>query len=125
MKHILVLFFIISARCYGQFNNVNSGAQAIDNFSFTIGEIFVVEIEKENKNFLDVTLYPNPVSNIAFLEIKGVLKNKRIQVFSIAGELIYSGELIDSNINFADISQGIYFIKSESNEFEPIKIIKN
>ncbi len=129
MKYVTIIFLIISVNGYSQLShgNINSGGQTSHNFSFAVGEIFVIEVQKneDETSFLSVTLYPNPVSSIAFIEIEGILKNKKIQIYSITGRLIYSGVLVNSKINFSDISQGFYFIKSESNEFKPIKIIKN
>jgi hypothetical protein len=69
---------------------------------------------EENPYSIDISVYPNPVTNISTLTIKGNIKNEKLklEIFNITGEIIIS-ERIENKflINRDEFNTGIYFFK--------------
>jgi hypothetical protein len=74
-----------------------------------------------NDNFL---FYPNPVTSV--LKITGgATENILFNVIRVTGETVLAGRLIDQQIDFSNLSDGIYFIELRNdNTIFTRKIIK-
>lgn len=78
-----------------------------------------------NSEELNITLYPNPVSNI--LTIEGVnIENKSIFIQNSLGQNLPSNFLTSNQINVANLPNGIYFviIEEENTQLRRLKFIK-
>ena len=79
-------------------------------------------------NLVDVNIYPNPTSNILYIDLLNVKESvSSISITDITGKIVY--QLIAPQgvtiINFTDFAIGTYFVKLESeNEILIKKIIK-
>jgi len=71
-------------------------------------------------------LYPNPFTDEMTIEMKYNTKRVSFEVYSIAGQLLYSDNFtVKTTIFLHDLSAGIYFIKIQHDQFsDTIKIIK-
>ena len=125
---IWILLVLFSLPTLGQesLQSVNSGGLSSDDFSFSFGEIFVVEIiEEEEKLYtVDASMFPNPTTGLSFLKTEWVLENKWIEIYNMFGQQVIRLEVTNNQINCSELSSGIYILKSTSNEFNPIKFIK-
>ncbi len=94
------------------FDNQTSNASASTPFptaSYTAAVAGVVENQIEG-----FALYPNPVTNRAFIisSANGVEKN--IEIFSVSGEQVYSKKIkSNQTIDISNLSTGFYLIKVE------------
>ncbi len=91
-----------------QFSNIPSGWQKDASASYSTDCQSVSGVEDELLN-AGVNLYPNPVTDILFIESK--LPLKRVEIYSILGEKV---KVVHSNfksIEFGDLSKGIYLIR--------------
>ncbi len=89
---------------------VAQGYNYVDNFQF-IPYNGILEIDPENR---DLIVYPNPTNG--FLSIKGKAI-KEIKVYDLQGrEIVVSTNKEEDKLilNFAELEQGIYFIKINS-----------
>jgi len=71
-------------------------------------------------------IYPNPATN--HLTIKSITKNVTITIFDLTGKIVIANYIADyeMDLGIAELENGIYFIKMESDEHsETKKIVKN
>jgi len=68
----------------------------------------------ENVEIPSITIYPNPVQDELKIE-NGELKIKNVQIFDLSGKIILHSQLsILHSISVANMPQGIYFIRIET-----------
>ncbi len=82
-----------------------------------------IQIEKK-----DVTLYPNPVKDILYIEAQESIKS--IEVYNLNGSLLQKkvnvGNGLENQINLKYLQAGIYFVKIKSEKTDKAyKIVKN
>ncbi|MCB9261045.1 MAG: T9SS type A sorting domain-containing protein [Flavobacteriales bacterium] len=70
------------------------------------------------------TLYPNPA--IHFIRLNGIEnQSEKIQLFNSNGILMKEMMVFENqNINIEDLSEGMYFLKSENDSFTTLKFVK-
>ena len=70
----------------------------------------VIENNDDNKDNLDLNIYPNPSHD--FVNIESSLSNYDIQIFDLIGKQVYSSESIQNNIKIdvSDFEAGTYII---------------
>ncbi len=79
-----------------------------------------------NQLNLDIDIYPNPVENILQIENKANIIINNITIFNLLGKQVKKETTNFSQLNLADINQGIYFIRFDTNKgMLTKKIIKN
>lgn len=80
----------------------------------------------ENKNrTLDLQIYPNPVSEYFSVKLKENDKIETLKIFDSSGKLVKDMIYNHTNINVAELSSGIYFIKIKTSKGDYLgKIIK-
>ncbi len=74
-----------------------------------------------------VKIYPNPVSGMLNISLPETIatQNPEFQITDIAGRMLRSGNLNQSQINLSDLTQGVYFLKiNTSNGLINKKFIK-
>jgi hypothetical protein len=82
-------------------------------------------------NFLNdlLLIYPNPVSDILYIECSGYQQENAIaEIVDVSGSVVWSGMIESSvaSINLSTAANGIYFLKVHYREYcEVKKIIKN
>lgn len=86
-------------------------------------------VENNTLNDISVKLYPNPVSNILF--VNGLnFKNYCCQVIDLVGNVVYNSDNLNTEnlqINLEYLKSGNYYLRINSNEFYkviPFRIIK-
>lgn len=79
------------------------------------------EVSENNNEILEV--YPNPTQNDIY--IKNFNGPMDVQVFSVTGQLMYSGRLYSQNFSMSFLSNGMYWFmaKDDSGKFFSTKII--
>lgn len=96
---------------------------AFDNFQFCDGTEGINEVLNNNL----IKIYPNPVSDILYIDRKTESSHEIIQIISCSGETLYSKSNFKSNyINLKEIGlvNGIYFLKySDTKSYTIRKII--
>ena len=71
----------------------------------------------------EVGIFPNPVIDI--LNVTNVSSKSLFKIFSLNGQLIKSGIIVDSSINVSQISKGVYILSiSDDEKTSNIKFIK-
>lgn len=88
---------------------------------------------KENENLSNgnISIYPNPTSNVFFINASGEYKmgkNDKYEVYSVSGQLIYSDKITSNTtaVDISDLSNGIYVVKAYiSNSVSINKVVKN
>ena len=73
-----------------------------------------------------IVCYPNPVKTDFVIQTNSLLEGKTYRLYNIDGRLIKKGTL-NTNYTFVqsnDLSSGMYLIKIEGVESNPIKVIK-
>jgi len=82
----------------------------------------------ENAN-LNVKIYPNPTNGIFNIYLNNSTENTNVAIYNVVGNKVVEYNNVTENnlkINIKDFSNGVYFIKINSNNNEIIsKIIKN
>ena len=74
----------------------------------------------------DLTLYPNPVTNILYFNAPSSLNIEKIEVYDITGRLMNTGKLNENELDLSNLIKGNYIIKIYCLEgIISKKIIKN
>ena len=91
---------------------------------YVVQEIYEATSLSLNDNFLDINIYPNPVSD-GFLNIVSNSNNPlNISVYDLNGREVISQKIIFDSIDISSLSQGIYsLILSEGKKSTIKKII--
>ncbi|HET6559003.1 MAG TPA: right-handed parallel beta-helix repeat-containing protein [Prolixibacteraceae bacterium] len=73
-----------------------------------------------------ILVYPNPMTNVLSIEIKGNTKKKGFEIINSTGQVVFKGFIVEKKVvQTADFPSGIYMIKIESgNTFELKSTIK-
>ncbi|MBO9690658.1 T9SS type A sorting domain-containing protein [Chryseobacterium sp.] len=125
--------------------NINSGAVSADNFSHSVGEIYVIpddpdqagsgtmgmlyqsvlqvlgvsEIEKDH-----VKIYPNPTTDFVYVKLSSKSKIDGVEIYDLNGRLILVTRLESDKLDLRTLNQGVYIISFKNPDLKPIKIIK-
>ncbi|QDP84791.1 T9SS type A sorting domain-containing protein [Chryseobacterium sp. SNU WT5] len=90
-------------------------------------EDYTINIEAaaatDNVHKSKIQIYPNPVEDI--LNVSLVSKNATYVIYSISGQLISKGKIIDNKIAVSELNRGIYLIAIENDgDVSQMKFIK-
>ncbi len=146
-QKISYLLFVIPGFGFAQsaIGNINSGAVSTDNFSHSIGEIYVIpdnpdlagsgtmgmlyqsvlqvlgvsEAEKDH-----VKIYPNPTTDFVYVKLSSKSKIDDVEVYDLSGRLVLKTRLESEKLDLRSLNQGTYMISFKNPDLKPIKIIK-
>lgn len=144
--YILITFNLLTFHLIGQNIYVtNSGAFNNNELIHSIGEIYVTPINTDNANsgiigvvsrieFLtlgvndellsnDIRVFPNPTKKTLYFLTN--IQFKEVYIYNINGKIVSHSILKNNKVDLTNLSEGIYFIKTENPKFKTIKIIKN
>jgi len=62
----------------------------------------------------ETTVYPNPVSDILYLENAINLNN--VSIYSVVGQLVFQSEKVNNSINVSEFPAGLYTLLANSND---------
>lgn len=80
---------------------------------------------ESKKGNTDIQIYPNPVSEYFSIKLKENDKLETVKIFDASGKLVKDSIYNITNINVAELSSGIYFVKVKTNKGNYLgKIIK-
>ena len=98
-----------------------SGSYFSDTVSFNTTSLSTISQEE---NFLNITVYPNPVKD-GLVYIKADLYDSLdVQLFDIQGRLVIDQQVNNNNIDVSDLSGGVYMLKIKSqNKSKTVKLI--
>ncbi len=90
------------------------------------GTFMVGGDSNHGQNHGQYIIYPNPSNgniNIICNDAKQNYYNKTIQIFSVAGELVYSSQTVQlpANISTKEFSKGIYIVRISGNDFVEVE----
>lgn len=86
----------------------------------TVIDSTIVVIDNELSN---LKIYPNPTNDLIFLEINNSIIVKNIKVYDLMGKLLVTYNKRPQNISLNNYSNGLYFIKINSDKGSIIKKI--
>lgn len=90
----------------------------------TLTNFLIGAVTTHPKQFLDVNVYPNPVTDYLYLT-EFPNENYNFQIYNQLGQQISNGIIQNSRIDFSNIANGNYFVVIQSrNEAKTIKIQK-
>lgn len=146
-KKITLLLFGVPVFGFAQsaIGNINSGAVSADNFTHSVGEIYVIptdpdqansgtmgmlyqtvlqvlgvnELQKEN-----LKIYPNPTTDFVYVKLDSKTKIEEAEVYDTAGRLVFKAKLESDKLDLRNLNPGIYMLSFKNPEIKPIKIIK-
>lgn len=146
-KKITLLLFGIPVFGFAQsvIGNINSGAVSENNFTHSVGEIYVIptdpdqnnsgtmgmlyqtvlqvlgvqELEKET-----VKIYPNPTTDFVYVQLNSKTKIDEVEIYDASGRLVLKTKLESGKLDLRALNQGVYMITFKNPDLKPIKIIK-
>jgi hypothetical protein len=146
-KKITLLLFGVPFFGFSQsvIGNINSGAVSADNFTHSVGEIYVIptdpdkansgtmgmlyqsvlqilgvsELEKDN-----VKIYPNPTADFVYVKVSSKSKIEEAEIYDLSGKLVLKTKLESEKLDLRHLLQGVYMIVFKNSDIKPIKIIK-
>jgi len=118
------LFIISSGKYECKVTNPNSNCP-LDTTSYTIeyncNAVGIKEIDQE----LFWNIFPNPVSETITLKFTKYPIQEQVQIYSSIGRLTKVMKALETTeINIADLPNGVYFIRLKNNKQPPLKFIK-
>lgn len=100
---------------------IATGGYNMANSVFVTGETVGIS----NVNNVNLEIYPNPVKDILQIENNKLQINK-VEIIDLTGKVIYQFNNMKNQINVSDLSQGIYFVKLETDKgIVTKKFVKN
>lgn len=147
MKRLLLFSVLItglSANAQSVIQSVNSGSLISSSSSVSVGEIVVVpenqtqsssgiigiltqtqlevpELELSDK----ITVYPNPTTSVIYFQTEVNLRDEKISIFNLVGQLISEKKITaDNALDLSELSNGIYLIQFTNKNIKSFKIIK-
>ena len=80
-----------------------------------------------NYNISEIMVYPNPVSDKITIEDKVLIKDKKVSIYNMQGQLMLQQPIkqIKTDIDISELEKSVYVLKIESSEkTEVTKIVK-
>lgn len=67
------------------------------------------------------TIHPNPVSTEILFKLPKSINNKTVTIYNVLGKEVFKSDQVENAINVSQLSNGAYFLKISSNEFNITK----
>lgn len=78
-------------------------------YTSTIGQVVVKTVD--NQGLTAISFYPNPVSQLLYLDINDENINKKGQVLDFSGKVIMSFDTNEKTLDISNLENGMYFLK--------------
>lgn len=74
-----------------------------------------LRVESEMLESGEIKLYPNPASDIIFIELPNSTKSNEAnyQIIDFSGKIVLEGGLIGTNVDVSELDSGVYFLRIE------------
>jgi hypothetical protein len=105
---------------------VATGLNTLDTFQTNVFIIQAVGINNVQHLYNAISVYPNPTKDYIYINKKDQkIDVKHVRIYNLKGQLIYD-EKFRSKIDVSRLSEGLYFLKLETDEGEVLnyKLIK-
>ena len=78
------------------------------------------------KLFQEVSVYPNPVTDIVNIRIAGNKKGEVFSISNLAGKQVLTGKLEDeiNSVDLSGLNSGLYFVQLGTGKRQTLKLIK-
>lgn len=146
-KKITLLLFGIPVFGFAQsvIGNINSGAVSENNFTHSVGEIYVIPTDPDKSNSgtmgmlyqtvlqvlgvqelvkENVKIYPNPTTDFIYVKLNSKSKIDEVEIYDLTGRLVLKTKLESEKLDLRTLNSGIYMISFKNPDIKPIKIIK-
>tara|TARA_B100000524_G_scaffold130004_1_gene64236 strand:- start:1162 stop:2340 length:1179 start_codon:yes stop_codon:yes gene_type:complete len=90
---------------------------------YVVQEIYGSTSLSLDESQIDISIYPNPVSNGFLNIINNSNEPLNIQIFNLNGRKVYSQKIIFNSIDISNLSKGVYFLFLNSREKTKVKKI--
>lgn len=102
------------------------GSNTILTQGFQQPDLYVTSIIEFGIFKIDLTVYPNPVTNNITIEVKERNQSLKAEIMDLNGKILYSNDIIQQNhtIDFTNFAHGIYLLKIIDLNNKEIKIFK-
>lgn len=88
-------------------NSIDGNTEVFyDNFSIVAATASVDDFSIEN-----ISIYPNPTTDILKIESKNGINISTVQVFDTLGKQVMNTELRNNTLNVSELSKGLYLVK--------------
>jgi hypothetical protein len=149
IRNIFLFLTLCSSNSFGQFtiSSTNSGAFSGVNFMYSVGEIYVepeTNSDDTNSGLMgilyqiefsvsgideilqsdDFRVYPNPTCQVLHFNLNTKKRVESIHVYDIYGKLVLSSALREYKIDVSHLPAATYFIKTDNEKIDVLKIIK-
>ena len=95
----------------------NNHAKAFEDLWFYTNPVYAsngyVGISQPIEDDDDVQIYPNPTSDIFYIEGADVLS---VSVYNTLGELVQSGNVVENSFDITKLPKGVYSVRIETND---------
>lgn len=100
-------------QAFGTVKNIVKCGNGCYAFNTSDNKLVIIKNPNLNTDEFQMTkkmeLYPNPVSDVAYLDVKFEIKS--IEIYDINGRIIKKTESVGSNINLSMLNSGMYLMK--------------
>jgi len=74
------------------------------------------------ENFNSISVYPNPVKDVLWIENPNQIQLKSVNVFTMQGKLVKTFADVKDNLSLSELKSGLYFVKiNDSTSFKIVK----
>jgi len=93
----------------------------VEDYGITFSSSFLSTNEASKKN--EVTIYPNPASDI--LHVSGITTNANFEIYNVLGQKVEEGTVSNNKINLHNMTRGNYFLHvKDKDQSVQLKFIK-
>ncbi|WP_267405218.1 MULTISPECIES: GEVED domain-containing protein [unclassified Chryseobacterium] len=93
----------------------------VEDYGITFSSSFLSTNEASKKN--EVTIYPNPASDI--LHVSGITTNANFEIYNVLGQKVEEGTALNNKINLHNMTRGNYFLHvKDKDQSVQLKFIK-
>ena len=128
LSNIEKLYFYSGSLIVKKTDNSNNNYYLNDLQKLCFEEVYNT-IETEDRQIINIKIYPNPVNDILTVELPEIIgQTGVIRILNLSGEVLKIRKITNATtiqVDLSDLAQGIYFCNYNNEiEFKTIKIIK-
>lgn len=114
-------FTVDAFLCYKEFDALEYHFDGL----YQEADCFLIPVDTEEPTPEELHIYPNPVSDILYIEAEHLELNGRLQVYTLSGQLKLEQNITDTSVetlNLKGIAPGVYLLHYHNQYY---KIVKN